>query len=108
MHEAQVALRIPPPVDSPAMLRVRTESGSVYDVDRDGMRIRRAHGRHGPADTQPQDGIWRRFSGLEGPTVGQPMVVYWAAEVAGARETNLGFRTTEVVAVAEVEPDGDG
>jgi len=87
------------------MLRVRTESGSVYDVDHAGMRIRRVHGRHGPADTQPQDGIWRSFTGLEGPTAGKPMVVYWANEAGSARETNLGFRTTEVVEVAEVEPD---
>jgi hypothetical protein len=91
----------------PRMLRVRTESGSVYDVDHAGMRIRRVHGRHGPADTQPQDGIWRRFSGVEGPTAGQVMVVYWAAEAAGARETTLGFRTTVVTEVSEVatEPD---
>ena len=92
------------------MLRVRTESGSVYDVDREGMRIRRVHGRHGPADTQPQDGIWRSFIGLEGPTPGEQMVVYWVAEASGARETNLGFRTTVVVDVAEVassaESDG--
>lgn len=87
------------------MLRVRTESGSVYDVDQVGMRIRRVHGRHGPADTQPQDGIWRDFTGLEGPTAGQQMVVYWATEAAGARETNLGFRTTVVVEVTEVDPD---
>jgi hypothetical protein len=87
------------------MLRVRTESGSVYDVDHAGMRIRRVHGRHGPADTQPQDGIWRSFTGLEGPTAGEPMVVYWANEAGSARETNLGFRTTEVVEVAEVAPD---
>lgn len=87
--------------------RVRTESGSVYDVDREGRRIRRVHGRHGPADTQPQDGIWRSFIGLEGPTAGQPMVVYWTTEAAGAKETTLGFRTTVVVEVAEVEADPD-
>ena len=89
------------------MQRVRTESGSVYDVDHAGMRIRRVHGRHGPADTQPQDGIWRSFIGLEGPTAGRPMVVYWATEVAGAKETNLGFRTTVVLEVSEVDPDPD-
>ncbi len=76
----------------------------MYDVDLGGMRICRVHGRHGPADTQPQDGIWRRFGGLEGPVVGQAMVVYWATEAAaGARETNLGFRTTPVLEVTDVE-----
>jgi hypothetical protein len=31
------------------------------------------------------------------------MVVYWATEAAaGARETNLGFRTTAVLEVTEV------
>jgi hypothetical protein len=95
------------------MQRVRTESGSVYDVDRRGMRIRRVHGRHGPADTQPQDGIWRRIAGIEGPLIGEPMVVYWAKEAAGARETDYGFRTTAVLEVTEVteaidERDGDG
>jgi hypothetical protein len=88
------------------MLRVRTESGSVYDVDQDAGRIRRVHGRHGPTDMQPQDGIWRRFDGLEGPEPGQPMVVYWATEAAaGAKKTSLGFRTTVVVEVREIEPE---
>ncbi len=59
---------------------------------------------------QPQDGIWRRFDGLEGPEPGQQMVVYWATEAAaGAKETSLGFRTTVVVEVREIDdPDGSG
>ena len=85
------------------MLRVRTESGSVYDVDLEGRQIRRVHGRHGPTDAQPQDGIWRRFAGIEGPEPGRAMVVYWAKEAAGARETDFGFRTTAVESVQEVE-----
>lgn len=84
--------------------RIRTDSGSVYDIDHLGMRIRRVHGRHGPADTQPQDGIWRRFSGLEGPEVGRSMIVYWAHDAAtSGRETNFGFRTTEVLEIHEIE-----
>jgi hypothetical protein len=86
------------------MQRVRTDSGSVYDVDHVGMRIRRVHGRHGPSDTQPQDGIWRHFVGLEGPEVGQTMVVYWATQGSGT-ETNLGFRTTVVLEIEEFEPE---
>lgn len=89
------------------MVRVRTESGSVYDVDVAGQRIRRVHGRHGPADTQPQDGIWRRFAGIEGPEVGLPMVVYWAKEVAGASDTAYGFRTTAVESVQDVDDEED-
>jgi hypothetical protein len=88
------------------MQRVRTESGSVYDVDRRGMRIRRVHGRHGPADTQPQDGIWRRIAGIEGPVIGEPMVVYWAKEAPGGRETDYGFRTSAVLDVTDTR-DGD-
>jgi hypothetical protein len=84
------------------VLRVRTESGSVYDVDCDGKQIRRVHGRHGPADTQPQDGIWRRFIAIDGPVLGKAMVVYWATEVAATTETSLGFRTTAVREVQEV------
>lgn len=87
------------------MQRVRTESGSVYDVDLEGMRIRRVHGRHGPTDTQPQDGIWRRIRGLVGPTTGESMVAYWATEAAGATETDYGFRTTVVTEVIEIDPD---
>lgn len=96
------------------MQRVRTESGSVYDVDRRAMRIRRVHGLRGPADTQPQDGIWRKMAGIEGPVVGEAMVVYWAKEAAGRRQTDYGFRTTAVVEVHQLEAlgadalDGDG
>ena len=89
------------------MQRVRTESGSVYDVDPRGMRIRRVHGRHGPAESQPQDGIWRRFDAMEGPEVGRPMVVYWAKEPAGARRTDYGFKTTAVVGVEEQDDTDD-
>lgn len=77
----------------------------MYDVDLEASQIRRAHGRHGPADMQPQDGIWRRFSGIEGPEVGHPMVVYWAPEMAAATATNLGFRTTVVREVREIDID---
>ena len=88
------------------VVRVHTESGSVYDVDHVGKQIRRVHGRHGPADSQPQDGIWRQFLGLEGPVTGEPMVVYWAPSAASiARETNFGFRTTPVREVTEVDID---
>jgi len=46
--------------------------------------------------------------GLEGPMPGEPMVVYWATEdAAGAQETNLGFRTTVVAEVSEIDPDPD-
>jgi hypothetical protein len=86
--------------------RIRTESGSVYDIDHVGKRLRRVHGRHGPADTQPQDGIWREFQGLEGPRIGEAMVVYWAPSAASsAKETSLGFRTTEVTEVSNIELD---
>lgn len=88
--------------------RIQTESGSVYDVDHARKRIRRVHGRHGPADTQPQDGIWRAFDALEGPVTGELMVVYWeTGEASGARETSLGFRTTEVVEIVDLELDPD-
>ncbi len=89
------------------MKRVRTDSGSVYDVDLDQKRIRRVHGRLGPNDTRPQDGIWRNFVGLDGPEVGQTMVVYWSTQGGGTNETNLGFRTTAVLEVTEFEPDPD-
>ncbi len=87
------------------MMRVRTDSGSVYDVDQVGKRIRRVHGRLGPNDTRPQDGIWRNFVGLDGPEIGQTMVVYWSTQGAGATETNLGFRTTAVLEITEFDPD---
>ncbi len=85
------------------MQRVRTESGSVYDVDGEAMQIRRVHGLHGPSDARPQDGIWRRMSGIEGPVVGEPMVVYWAKEAPAGRDTDYGFRTSAVVQISELD-----
>ena len=75
----------------------------MYDVDEVGMRIRRVHGQHGPSDTRPQDGIWRRMSGIEGPVVGEPMVVYWAKEAPAGRDTDYGFRTTTVVEIVGLD-----
>jgi hypothetical protein len=72
------------------------------------MRIRRVHGQRGPSDVQPQDGIWRRMSGIEGPVVGEAMVVYWAKEAAGNHQTDYGFRTTGVVEVNDETIPDDG
>ena len=38
-----------------------TETGSVYEIDPDGNRVRRLYGRKGPTTRQGHDESWKEF-----------------------------------------------
>lgn len=58
------------------MLHVLTASGSLYEIDQAGSRIRRLSGQGPGTPRVGPDGEWRAF--MEAiPVVGEPMLIAW-------------------------------
>ena len=60
------------------MTTVRTQSGSVYEID--DCRVRRLSGERDPTPRQGPDGEWRTCMGISGPEVGWPMTFMWSVD----------------------------
>jgi hypothetical protein len=58
-------------------LIVRTESGSVYEIDTDAPKCRRLSGVHDPTPRQGYDGLWKDVKYVDVPEVGEPIVFVW-------------------------------
>jgi hypothetical protein len=57
-----------------------TSSGSRYEVDAPGQRIRRLGGRTEPTPRQGIDGRWREYVEIGPVEVGLPVLVLWTHE----------------------------
>jgi hypothetical protein len=55
----------------------KTESGSAYEVDAEGKRIRRLHGVLDPTSRQGTDGTWKTYEDLTDIEVGRPVLIMW-------------------------------
>lgn len=56
-----------------------TKSGSVYEVDVPGKRVRRLHGEQDPTPRQGKDGEWRAYAAMYWVT-GRCLVFDWAGD----------------------------
>jgi hypothetical protein len=67
------------------VLQFRTESGSLYQVDLAGRRIRRLAGHHEPTARQGEDGHWRAYVELlpSEPQSGAPLLIVWGRQPDG-------------------------
>lgn len=77
------------------MIRYATQTGSVYEVDRDACRIRRVSGTHPPTERQGIDGEWKQYHALIEDGPGGGLVIAWTA-------TGEGTITSRVVSRSEV------
>jgi hypothetical protein len=61
------------------MMTFATMSGSRYELDTEGKRMRRLGGRNEPTPRQGVDGQWRRYVTClpSSPVVGSRFVVVW-------------------------------
>lgn len=75
---------------------VHTESGSVYELDQAGWRVRRRAGTHAPTARQGADGTWRVLAERCVPVVGEPLLFVWSR----AADLERCTVTTRVVAVS--------
>ena len=64
--------------DQPVMI-LRTESGSIYEVDRKNKRVRRMTGEKNPTPKMGKDGEWKAYADLQPnpPEVGLPLLIVW-------------------------------
>lgn len=88
------------------MLRVVTESGSRYEIDLDGKRIRRLSGNAPPTEHQGQDGEWRVFEDITGLVVGDCPIVLWALDAYEVEAGRIVFdaKATQLSMVIELYP----
>jgi hypothetical protein len=62
------------------MIKFRTKSGSIYQIDYEGMTVRRISGTKPPTDSFTPDGSWHRFAYATLVDVGYPMIIQWKAD----------------------------
>jgi hypothetical protein len=85
---------------------LRTESGSVYELDQVNKRVRRLSGVRAATARQGADGAWRQYDqlGPDTPTVGLPLFFKWADESVGPAAAPGAYPGTMTSIVIGVEP----
>ena len=76
----------------------RTASGSSYEVDLAGKKIRRLFGPKPATERQGLDGEWKQYEDALEPIVGRSFWVVWRYEDGVARSTF----TSTVVSIEDV------
>jgi len=78
-------------------MRFTTQSGSIYEVDTEGKKIRRLEGKKNPTPRQGKDGEWRGYLNDLKVEVGESVLISWAAAHQLTEETLglLGISETE-------------
>lgn len=59
------------------MIGFETKSGSTYEVDVDGRKIRRLTGQKDPQPRQGKDGEWKPFKEVGEIELGRPVAILW-------------------------------
>lgn len=58
---------------------VRT-ANSTYEIDAEGKRVRRLHGKYAATERQSADGEWKSFVIMSDPQVGQSVLFGWSQD----------------------------
>ena len=82
---------------------VRTETGSVYEINHEEKLIRRQSGEGPPTDRM--EGGWRPFEDIFAGQLGMPLVIVWGDDVAALdpdapppiAKTTITSRVVEIV-----------
>ena len=80
-----------------ATIVFETVSGSVYEIDTLGRRIRRLEGSHEPTPRQGEDGEWREYQSISEVDEGKAVLIVWRYEgdIAKSTITSDVFRLIE-------------
>lgn len=81
-----------------------TLTGSRYELDTEGKRIRRVKGRHPTEPRQGADGEWRSYEGISDVRVGENVIVIWPG--ATSRSVVPSTITSTVTRVAVQTEEG--
>jgi hypothetical protein len=87
--------------------RIKTESGSVYELDHTQKRVRRLSGVRAPTARQHADGLWRTYDMIGRVRIGGSLLICWADESVGPAAAPGAFPgtvTSPVVEVTELDP----
>lgn len=83
----------------------KTESGSTYEVDYDGKRVRRMSGTKEPTERQGKDGEWKVYEDIIRPTIGHRLAFVWTSE--SVEDGLTVYRTTFTTPVTHINENGD-
>ena len=79
-----------------------TVTGSLYELDLTGRKIRRLEGKGSPTPRQGKDGEWKDYVAVSIPCVGSPLLVTWRVD---AEDGTTWFRmtaTSKILSIDEV------
>ena len=84
-------------------MKFKTISGSIYEVDEQGKKIRRLYGTEEATSRQGKDGDWKSFDHLD-LEVGASAMIFWDAKTTPLLEGNTfgGSPATMTSQVAEI------
>lgn len=89
------------------MLVVKTITGSVYHIDRENNRVRRASNSNGRVATNRQgDNEWKTYAHLSPVEIGRSLVIWWDPNTTPLLPGSLGGApATETSLVVEICQD---
>lgn len=82
------------------MIKFKTESGSVYEVDSSACRARRLSGKRPPTPNQGPDGEWKTYGLISPVRIGKAVLFVW--EIADDDVMDWRVRQTLTGDVIEV------
>ena len=81
-----------------------TESGSTYELDRAGKRLRRLDGVT-PLTRVGPHGEWRQFADVSDVRVGEPVVIVWRWDNVDEQLIARSTVTSRVTGIAALDPN---
>ena len=82
-------------------MKFRTYTGSVYEVDQQGKRIRRLTGKNEPTSRQGKDNEWRDYRELI-LTVGKSAWIFWDPKTTPLLDGNVDENACPTTVTSEV------
>lgn len=81
----------------------KTDSGSTYEVDAHNKRFRRLEGLTRPTARVGEDGVWKTYTDIMGPIVGQSTIIVWQMDMAPSdHPESIVMRTTMTGYVTQI------
>jgi hypothetical protein len=83
-------------INSQPVMIVRTETGSIYEVDRKNKRVRRLTGEKNPTPRMGKDGEWKTYHDIQPdpPELDVPLLIVW--ETPAIAESDQGDDMVEI------------
>jgi len=77
---------------------IKTQSGSLYEIDEEQKQVRRLHGNKEATKLQG-DNTWKKYAYLSEVKIGQSLFIIWADKAAG-----YSIPATTTSPITEINP----